>query len=108
MSPDVGAKDEVLTQVRREETAGIRILAYRAGEFAGRKGDPESRKSERMRGTQNVMSPDAVEKDEVLTQVRREETAGIRIRAGRAGDFAGRKDDPESRKSERMGGLKMP
>lgn len=66
MSPDVGAKDEVLAQVRREETAGIRILAGRAGDFAGRKGDPESRKSERMRGTQNVMSPDAGEKDEVL------------------------------------------
>ena len=77
MSPDVGAKDEVLTQVRREETAGIRIRAGRAGEFAGRKGDPESRKSERMGGTQNVMSPDAGEKDEVLTQVRREEARRV-------------------------------
>ena len=78
MSPDAGEKDEVLTQVRREETAGIRILAYRTGEFAGRKGDPESRKSERMGGTQNAMSPDVGAKDEVLTQVRREETAEIR------------------------------
>ena len=68
MSPDVGAKDEVLAQVRREETAGIRIRAGRAGEFAWRKGDPESRKSERMGGTQNVMSPDVGAKDEVLAQ----------------------------------------
>ena len=68
MSPDAGEKDEVLTQVRREETAGIRIRAGRAGDFAGRKDDPESRKSERMGGTQNVMSPDAGEKDEVLAQ----------------------------------------
>ena len=73
-----GQKTKFWRKVRREETAGIRILAYRAGEFAGRKGDPESRKSERMGGTQNVMSPDAGEKDEVLTQVRREETAEIR------------------------------
>ena len=50
MSPDVGAKDEVLTQVRREETAGIRILSYRTGEFAGRKGDPKSHKSKCMGG----------------------------------------------------------
>lgn len=73
-----GQKTKFWRKVRREETAGIRIRAGRAGEFAGRKGDPESRKSERMGGTQNVMSPDAGEKDEVLTQVRREETAGIR------------------------------
>ena len=68
MSPDAGEKDEVLTQVRREETAGIRILSYRAGDFAGRKGDLESRKSERMGGTQNAMSPDVGAKDEVLAQ----------------------------------------
>lgn len=78
MSPDAGEKDEVLTQVRREETAGIRIRAGRASDFAGRKDDPESRKSERMGGTQNVMSPDVGAKDEVLAQVRREETAEIR------------------------------
>ena len=61
-----GQKTKFWRKVRREETAGIRILAYRTGEFAGRKGDPESRKSERMRGTQNVMSPDVGAKDEVL------------------------------------------
>lgn len=72
-----GQKTKFWRKVRREETAGIRILAYRAGEFAGRKGDPESRKSERMRGTQNVMSPDVGAKDEVLTQVRREEARRV-------------------------------